>query len=128
MHLLVYELNELQNAQCKDKDVFMFISVLFNEAVSNVTIVALNNTEVSKAVIGKCAEGSNCNILQGDIPEFTQGYVENLDKPQLELLDAIPAYVTPRTQVGKANYCLNSFLCMKDVPCLERNRTRPFSW
>jgi hypothetical protein len=40
----------------------MFDFSLFNGAVSNLTDVAMNNTEVSKAVIGKCAEGSNSNI------------------------------------------------------------------
>jgi len=40
----------------------MFVCNLFNGAVSNLTYLALNNTEVNKAVIGKCAEGSNSNL------------------------------------------------------------------
>ena len=40
----------------------MFVWTLFNGAINNLTYVALNYTEVSKAVTGKCAEGNNSNI------------------------------------------------------------------
>jgi hypothetical protein len=94
------------------------------------TYVALNSAEVSKEVIGYVQNEAIVIYYKVIFRNLPQGTVENLDNPQLELLDAVPADFSnrSRTQVGKTNYCLNSFLCMKGVLCLERNPTRPFSW
>jgi len=107
--------------------VFMFVCSLFNGAVSNVTYWALNNTEVSKAGIGKCADGSSCNILQGNIPEFSSRCCE---KPQQTPAGTFGCCtgkcfkpVTSRKQVGKANYCLNCFVLWR-VYCASKENPR----
>jgi hypothetical protein len=56
------EIHAEQSFTLRNPSVFVFVCSLFNGAVSNLTYVALNNSEVSKAVIGKCAKGSNSNI------------------------------------------------------------------
>jgi Iap family predicted aminopeptidase len=76
----------------------MFVCSLCNDAVSNLIYLALNNTEVNNAVfeaVLKEAIVIYYKLISWNLP---QGAVENFDKPQLELLVAVPADFANRSR------------------------------
>jgi hypothetical protein len=96
----------------------MFFFSLYNCAVSNLIYLALNDTEVSNAVFKLCWR-MPYNILLVNIPEFASRRCGKLRQPPVRNFSCCTGRffkpVKCMKQLRKANYCLNSFLCMKGV-------------